>query len=571
MLPDDAPFGAYQVRATLDNTVSELTVNLGEAPLPTYRVDVAADAPYYLPGDLVTGQVSAGYFFGKPVADAAVELRLLGNKLGADPAAGDQRLFVRELTGQTDAAGNFSFQFELPELGAEAFNEQGVLELALEATVTDATGDAQFGWQTLSMARQPILIDVVPEGGTLRTGVENILYVLTSYPDGAPAATALQVEIGSGAVIEEASNDYGLAEVRYTPRAGDAGERRVQVTALDTSGHAGSVIVELPLDEAQETLLLRTDRAIYQVGDTIALEAVASGSGNAVYVDVIKGGQTLLTQSALVEDGRATLALDLTPDLAGTLEINAYQVTGDGEVLRDTRVAVVDAPEDIQVAIAAGQDEYRPGQEASVSIETTRNGEPVEAAVGVSVVNEAVFAQRPYQPGFARSYFILDQALQSEGVSLPDAPLSAALGQPVAPGLAGSATTDGQGKLGALSRAELQSERAVGGRNQPRRRQLAAGRGVQPAEPADQPDADPGVDFDCVHRHSRAAAHGRAGHRGRPPAADAAGAGRGRRGAADRDATDHRPADAAEHRPVAGADRRGLAGAAGRRVVLRLA
>ncbi|MCB0241247.1 MAG: hypothetical protein KDH08_22035, partial [Anaerolineae bacterium] len=260
-----------------------------------------------------------------------------------------------------------------------------------------------------------------------RTGVENILYVLTSYPDGTPAATALQVEIGSGALIEEASNDYGLAEVRYTPRAGDAGERLVQVTAQDTSGHTGSVIVELPLDEAQETLLLRTDRAIYEVGDTIALEAVASGAGNAVYVDVIKGGQTLLTQSALVKDGRATLALDLTPELAGTLEINGYQLTGDGEVLRDTRVAVVDAPEEIQVAIAAGQDEYRPGEEASVSIETTRNGEPVEAAVGVSVVNEAVFAQRPYQPGFARSYFILDQALQGEGVSLPDAPLSAAL------------------------------------------------------------------------------------------------------------------------------------------------
>ena len=427
VLPDDAAFGPYQVRATLDDTVSELTVTLGEAPLPNYRVDVVADAPYYLPGDLVTGEVSAGYFFGKPVANATVGLRLLGDKLGADLAAGEQRLFVREMRGETDENGNFTFQFELPELGAEAFNEQGLLQLALEATVTDASGDTQFGWQTLSMARQPILIDVVPEGGTLRTGVENILYVLTSYPDGSPAPASLQVEIGSGPVIEEASNDYGLAEVRYTPRAGDAGERLVQVTALDTSGHAGSVIVELPLDEAQETLLLRTDRAIYQVGDTIALEAVASGAGNAVYVDVIKGGQTLLTQSALVEDGRATLALDLTPELAGTLEINGYQVTGEGDVLRDTRVAVVDAPEEIRVAIAANQEEYRPGEEASISIETTRDGEPVEAAVGVSVVNEAVFAQRPYQPGFARSYFILDQALQANGVSLPDAPLSAAL------------------------------------------------------------------------------------------------------------------------------------------------
>ena len=421
----DTPLGPYQLKATLGDTVSEMSVTLGQAPLPTFLVDVRADAPFYLPGDLISGRVNASYFFGKPVAGGQIALRLVGVKPAQDPAAAEERLFVQELRGETDAAGDFLFQFQVPDLPDTAFDAQGVLNLSLEATVVDATGDVQFGWQALTLANQPLLIDVVPEDGVLHAGVENVLYVLTSYPDGQPAASALEVQIGSGAVIEETTNDYGLAEVRYTPRVGAAGDREVTVTAQDAAGAVATAAVVLPLDEARETLLLRTDRALYQVGDTMAVEAIATGSSEVVFLDVIKGGQTLLTQSALIEDGKATLAVDLTPALAGTLELNAYQLTGGANILRDTRVALVEEAETIQVALSTDQAEYRPGQEAQLSVATTAGGEGVETAVGLSVVNEAVYGQREYQPGFARAFFLLDQELSDQGVTLPDEALAA--------------------------------------------------------------------------------------------------------------------------------------------------
>ncbi len=414
-LAADAPLGQYQLRATLGDTVSELSVTLGEAPLPSFLVDVQADAPFYLPGDQINGQVNAQYFFGRPVAGQPVAVRLVGLRVGQDPAAGAERLFVDEQSGETDLTGSFSFQFQLPELPSDAFALNSTIELNLEATVTDAAGEAQFGWQSLAAAQEPILIAVTPEDGTLHAGVENILYVLTSYPDGRPVTAALQVQIGSGAVIEEQTNEFGLAEVRYTPRAGAEGDREVLVTATDATGAVGAAAVTLPLDDSLETLLLRTDRALYQVGDTLAVEAIATGSGPAVFLDVIKGGQTLLTQSALVEDGRATLAVDLTPALAGTLELNAYQLTGDGDILRDTRVALVEEAEAIQVELSTDQVEYRPGQEARLSVRTTAAGEDVQTAVGLAVVNEAVYGLRQYQPGFTRAYFLLDQALQARG------------------------------------------------------------------------------------------------------------------------------------------------------------
>ena len=88
-LAADTPLGQYQLRATLGDTVSELSVTLGQAPLPNFLVDVRADAPFYLPGELLTGQVNASYFFGKPVAGGQVALRLVGLRLGQDPAAGE--------------------------------------------------------------------------------------------------------------------------------------------------------------------------------------------------------------------------------------------------------------------------------------------------------------------------------------------------------------------------------------------------------------------------------------------------------------------------------------------------
>ncbi len=246
-LAADAAFGQHQIRAMLGDTVSELSVTLGQAPLPKFRVDVLADAPYYLADDTLAGTVNAGYFYGRPVAGAPVSLRLVGSKLGANSSANEQQVFTEEQSGVTDVSGNFVFQFDLPELPADAFAEDDTILLALEATVTDDAGDSEFGWQRLTLASQPIMIDVVPEDGTLHTGVENILYVLTSYPDGQPAPTSLQVQIGAAAVIEQVTNDYGLAEIRFTPRSGAEGDRQVSVTATDIAGQVGRVIVALPL------------------------------------------------------------------------------------------------------------------------------------------------------------------------------------------------------------------------------------------------------------------------------------------------------------------------------------
>jgi hypothetical protein len=137
----------------------------------------------------------------------------------------------------------------------------------------------------------------------------------------------------------------------------------------------------------------------------------------------------LSTRSALVEDGRAQFAVDLSHDLFGTLELHAYKVLLDGTIVRDTRLVVVDEPNDIDVAITLNQDSYLPGEIATLDFRTTDSrdaGQGVQSALGLAVVDESVFALQRQDPGFAKLYFMLEQELmdpfyQIKGFELPAA------------------------------------------------------------------------------------------------------------------------------------------------------
>jgi len=47
-------------------------------------------------------------------------------------------------------------------------------------------------------------------------------------------------------------------------------------------------------------------------------------SGELPYVDIVREGQTVLTRDLDIENGQAELTLTATPEMAGTVDFNAY-------------------------------------------------------------------------------------------------------------------------------------------------------------------------------------------------------------------------------------------------------
>jgi hypothetical protein len=396
---------------------SERTVEVRPYVLPKFGVEVSTDRSYYLPGQHLEGVVQADYFFGKPVAGGQVQI--------SGSVWDVERTVVVDLRGQTDENGRYAFAFDLPDYLAGSGLESGQAQFGLEVTVADQTNHVEQTSKALPIAEQPLIIEAVAESGMLKPEVENVVYILTSYPDGRPALTALQVSVNGRDPVQLVTGEYGLAEFAFTPQRGSY--HRLEIIAQDEAGLAARREVDFETEERSDSVLLRADRAAYVVGETMYLAALTPVEFGSIYLDMVKAGQTLSTRSARVEEGRAEFAVDLSPDFFGTLELHAYKVLPDGGIVRDTRLVVVDEANDIAIDITADKDTYLPGETATLDFQTTEAGQPeagVQSALGLAIVDESVFALQRQDPGFAKLYFMLEQELmepfyQIKGFELP--------------------------------------------------------------------------------------------------------------------------------------------------------
>jgi uncharacterized protein YfaS (alpha-2-macroglobulin family) len=404
-LADQVNEGEYQIVAEMGDggsgkpgVSSERTVRVERYVLPKYRVDLKADRTYYAPGEIVTGTVTANYTFGEPVANAKVEV------IGSEFI--DRFREIARINGHTNDGGIFTFRLPLKDWFAGIPKKKGDAVLSLEARVVDGAGHKQNKTAELTVSARPIRIELFPESGSLVQGVENILYIFTAYPDGRPAKTRLEI----GKTREKAeTSDAGIAKVRIAPKTANL---KLTVAAVDERGVRAETTQDLRVGDRSETVLLRTDRAVYRSGSTARLTVLSADPVGRVFVDIVKDRRTALMKTLDVADGLGELALDLPADLFGTLEVNAYKIGPDGMIHGDTRLIQVNRADALTVKATLDQETYRPAETALMKFAVTRrDGLPTAAALSLAGVDEAVFALSEMRPGLERMYFALQEEL----------------------------------------------------------------------------------------------------------------------------------------------------------------
>ena len=410
VLADEVNLGTYHLRALLGESeaptnTAEIALNVERYVLPKFKVAVDFAGKDnrtkrgYRPGDHVTGTVHANYFFGKAVDEAEITFKASS----MDVAVFD----VGSVEGKTDRDGAYHFDLKLPTYFAGRPLSQGAARVLVEATVKDSAGHSETRGEPITVSESPLLITAVPEGGTLVPNLDNQVFILTSYPDGTPASAALKVHAEGMADQRATSDDGGVAIIRVKPHAGI---ESLEVEATDAEGNHALSKVQLQAREGEDQILLRTERAVYRAGDRIALSVFSTKQRGTVYIDIVKEGQTVLTRDLDIEDGHAELSLTATPELAGTVDFNAYLFGRDARPVGDHRLVFVQPADELKIDAAADSTVYKPGGEARIRFRVTNSrGEGVHAALGLQVVDEAVFALAEKQPGFAKVFFYLEQ------------------------------------------------------------------------------------------------------------------------------------------------------------------
>ncbi len=421
-LADEVNLGAYHLRALMGDAqapanTAEITLNVERYVLPKFKVDVkftekdSKPRRDYRPGDHVTGTVRANYFFGKPVDHAEITVKASSMDVAVFEAA--------SATGTTDADGAYRFDLKLPSYFAGHPLSQGAARALVEATVKDSAAHAETRGEPITISESPLLITAVPEGGSLIPNVENEIFLLASYPDGTPASATLTVHpsdridhipyIGEVGPREEklSTDSSGVAIFRVNPAAG---MESLRVEADDHHGNRTTSTVPLETRGGGDQILLHTNRAVFKAGDRIELKVLSTRVHGSAYVDIVRNGQTILTRDLELENGQAELAVNATPEMAGTLDIDAYLFGRDAQPVADHRLVFVQPAEELKIETTADQAQYKPGADARIRFHVTNaHGEGVQAALGLQVVDEAVFALAEKKPGFAKVFFYLEQ------------------------------------------------------------------------------------------------------------------------------------------------------------------
>ncbi|HID08391.1 MAG TPA: hypothetical protein EYP10_14735, partial [Armatimonadetes bacterium] len=409
-LADEINLGNYTVRAIAQRqgskggwrTIGEVTqtVKVDRYVLPKFKVALETKKRFYLPGDEFEGVIKANYFFGKPVAGGEVLIKLSSFDVKWSDFA--------ELRGRTDENGVYRFKHRLPTYFVGQPLEQGKALLKVEVRVTDKAEHEEHITETFPVAKEAISVVVIPESQSIARDVANTLFIVTTYPDGTPAKTKVTVS-GKGIKWSGATDAMGIAEMQFVPRS----ERvRFTVKARDAQGNVGHLVKAFERKVNEEAIILRTNKAIAKIGDVLKLTILSTRRGGTVYLDAIRGRQTVLTKAIELNGARRAVRLPLTEQMMGTLTLHAYRITRTGHIIRDTKVTYVNPATDLRIAVKPDRKTYLPGGRAQVDFAVTdAQGHPVLAALGITIVDESVYALQEMQPGLEKVYFMLEREI----------------------------------------------------------------------------------------------------------------------------------------------------------------
>jgi uncharacterized protein YfaS (alpha-2-macroglobulin family) len=458
-LADEVNMGDYHVRVSIGKHRAEKTVAVKRYQLPKFKTQLTADKRFYLPKETIKATLQSDYFFGKPLSHAKVVV-----------TASTFDVAFRQFQtwkGQTDANGHVKFDITLPDYFVGQPLQKGNALVKLDVQLTDGADRTETITKTYTVSDQSIRVSLLPEGGRVVPDMENRIFAAAVYPDGSPVVCNVKVYLGKDSKSKELAslmtNEAGLAEFRYTPKGEqlrtvpNGQQRNVEMLggqnvqawaprilcdlfaeARDARGNVAKNVVELNSDLLGENVLLRLDKAIYQSGDTLGIDVRTSAGLPIVYIDVVRGGQILLSKWLEVRDGKAMQRLDLPQSVFGTVEIHAYQTLRGGEIIRDSRVVYVQPRNDLKVSVKADSEEYLPGANGRIRFEVTdAQGRPTQAALGVIIVDEAVYALQDLQPGLEKVYFTLQEELLKPQVQVlsytPREPLDVLVREQVVP------------------------------------------------------------------------------------------------------------------------------------------
>ena len=396
-LSDQLNQGTYTISATSGERVATRAVMVKDYVLPKFRVDVLGLDSWYSVYESIKGTVSAEYFFGE-IVQGTVDIE-------ASVYLGIWEPYF-ETSGLLEG-GEFEFAINPVgyAVGLESTGGNGYVQINI--TATDTAGHEEKRYKVVPIAPSGVVLSVLSD--SCLKGERSTFYAIVRSPDGTPLGNAtatlyLYNNSGktTGTVGPVLTDERGIAELTFL-------YDDESVAMMKAEWLSSEDWVEIGL-EAAEGLKVIGDKSTYEVGEEAAFDVVYSGNSMTanVYWDLVSRGHVIDRGVVQLDDGRSTLKVVLGPEAEPLSQLRAYKIEQDMGVVRDAVTFSVGSSPVLSVDISADDELYNPRDEVNLYFRASEAGSPVMAALGVSVVDEAVYEVGGLFQGFEELVFGLD-------------------------------------------------------------------------------------------------------------------------------------------------------------------
>ncbi|MGQ9583268.1 MAG: alpha-2-macroglobulin family protein [Thermoplasmatota archaeon] len=431
-LSDILPLGTYKLTASTASALAVKSVPVERYVVPKFGIDFVNISSSYTLDDIIKGELSVSYFFGKPVQGTArVTARLYSEDdwyWYCDALPSVDRVIANQTLALAGGRGGLTIpparSFVTPT-GYSWIDKYRQFSLDIRAEVTDTGGHTEAKNTTLTISPEAFYATLVLETAT--PGQPLTASVVVRSPLGQPVAgahIAPSLKRGDKTVeLPQVTTDSrGVAEVSFTYNKEELLEVRVW------TGDPGDAEVSSYYFCDISAVKLAPDKRFYNVGDRARVTVYADpGDDNAgvaglVMVDVLVGGEPAARRTLRLEDGKATYSFDVTEDMVPALELEARKLSvlsyerfyyglcedyyyyrgqpapesdeldGKYTMAMDRTSVGVGISSQLNVSVSPSPERLEPGEDVELTLRVLDGDEPVSAALAIAIVDEALLS-----------------------------------------------------------------------------------------------------------------------------------------------------------------------------------
>lgn len=375
-LASELNLGTWKVKATSGTSMSEVDIRVEQYVLPKFDLELSTPKDWFLVDDPIMGTVSAEYFFGKDV-EGEVEIEAM-RYVGV----------WEEYATFTGSLEEGLVEFDLPpvEYVAGTYGVGGQGSVMLNVTVTDTGGNSEETTELLTIAQDPVVLQMIPESDSIKPGMPLQVLIVTKDPGGQP----LEQEVTVYADFYDDSYERTTQEETITTDNGVAlltFEIPEDATSLDLYAESGDVDVYDSLNavyspSASFLHISQVTDGTPEVGDTISFKVYSTNKGT-VFYDVFANGRTVYSATS----DESQINIPVTPQMSPSAKVVAYMINPNNEVSADSLPFDVQFSTQVDLSSSFDKETVEPGDNVSVQLDAG-----TQSMIGLSIVDESVFA-----------------------------------------------------------------------------------------------------------------------------------------------------------------------------------